>query len=131
MTQELLPCPFCGSEAIVKRNKTVMVNCTQCTAATFQRLSDALSAVTAWNTRASTADLQVRLDAAEGRIAELVEALTPFSRLCVADDLLEGITPSDLREAVAKARTLVCSIRAQEAARSAPWPASDLTGDTK
>jgi Lar family restriction alleviation protein len=47
----VLPCPFCGEPAVVKKNKTVMVNCSSCTAATFQRLEDAESAIRDWNYR--------------------------------------------------------------------------------
>lgn len=44
-------CPFCGAEPIVKKNRTIMVNCTSCTAATFQKEDDELSAIKAWNKR--------------------------------------------------------------------------------
>lgn len=56
MKTELLPCPFCGSPAVVKSNKTVMVNCTQCTASTFQRLGDKDSAIVNWNNRSEPLD---------------------------------------------------------------------------
>lgn len=49
---ELLPCPFCGAPAQEKRNRTVMVSCTQCTAATFQELTGPSTAIAAWNRRA-------------------------------------------------------------------------------
>ena len=49
---ELKPGPFCGSAAKIKRNKTTMVSCAQCTASTFQTLDDERSAIAAWNRRA-------------------------------------------------------------------------------
>lgn len=51
MKRDLLPCPFCGSPAEVKGRKTVFVQCTKCTAATFQRLDDKESAIVDWNSR--------------------------------------------------------------------------------
>lgn len=49
---ELKACPFCGAAAEVKGRKTSMVNCTGCSASTFQLLEDKESAVRQWNTRA-------------------------------------------------------------------------------
>lgn len=48
---ELLPCAHCGSTAKIKRNKTTLVSCTQCTASTFQSNGDVNSAITTWNRR--------------------------------------------------------------------------------
>ena len=47
----LLRCPFCGGEAVIKKNKTVMVSCKKCTASAFQRLDDKDSAINNWNSR--------------------------------------------------------------------------------
>lgn len=50
---ELLVCPFCGGEAKIKRNKTVMVSCGKCSACTFQKLHDPDSALRDWQARAA------------------------------------------------------------------------------
>ena len=47
----VLPCPFCGGKAQVKKNRAAMVSCTGCTASTFQSLNDELSALRDWNKR--------------------------------------------------------------------------------
>ena len=49
---ELKPCPFCGGDAELRGRKTSMVNCTGCSASTFQLLEDKGSAARQWNTRA-------------------------------------------------------------------------------
>lgn len=72
----LKPCPFCGCAATIKRNKTVMVCCTSCTASTFQLLDDRHSAIAAWNLRgSSTSPSQAAGDALDARFKSHEEAL--------------------------------------------------------
>ena len=51
---ELLPCPFCGGEAVFNTYRTTCsVDCPECRIGTYQvALDDYRSAIEAWNTRA-------------------------------------------------------------------------------
>jgi hypothetical protein len=51
--KELKSCPFCGAEAKVKTRATRMVNCTQCSASTFEPHDDEFGAIKEWNRRAA------------------------------------------------------------------------------
>jgi Lar family restriction alleviation protein len=93
MTEDLKPCPFCGSPAQTQRNKTVMVSCTSCTATTFQRLKDKESAVRTWNTRAESGEV-VRLKAKMKRWRALVmrggEYAEAYIMHCDTNDGISG-----------------------------------------
>ena len=51
---ELLPCPFCGGEAVFNTYRTTCsVDCPECRIGTYQvALDDYKAAIDAWNTRA-------------------------------------------------------------------------------
>ncbi len=62
MTDELLPCPFCGSDAILLDTKLVIgfqyfISCNKCRANGPGFTNDRNKAITSWNTRA---DLDVQ-----------------------------------------------------------------------
>lgn len=61
MTERLLPCPFCGGEAIRcgnnEDNPRHWIMCRNCHACPGGDVPDRLAAETAWNTRAATADV--------------------------------------------------------------------------
>lgn len=94
MTQELLPCPFCGGVAgyaETHRNHW-HVECFVCgvrhPADVAGELDPRPKLITAWNTRASTADLQARLDAAdwlEGEMRRYVYDAAPERRIAVLE----------------------------------------------
>ena len=70
MSEELKPCPFCGGKAAIKRNKTVLVDCTECTATVFQCADDPTWAIKTWNRR-SDADFKAGMAVTRGDIAQL------------------------------------------------------------
>lgn len=63
---ELLPCPFCGGEAVFNTYRTTCsVDCPECRIGTYQvALDDYKAAIEAWNTRAemSHEDIAILLD---------------------------------------------------------------------
>jgi len=88
MTSEsktMLPCPFCGGAAKIKRNKTVMVSCTICQAATFQHLNDPSSAIAAWNQRTPSVETEIGLRTACAVLADCLYTLAKRCRLTEAE----------------------------------------------
>lgn len=80
MTQELLPCPFSGKppRGPIKQGNG---SWTIWAAGYHRNAPTERDVIRAWNTR-SAADLQARLDAAEGRTAELVALLEAETEAC-------------------------------------------------
>lgn len=69
---KLLPCPFCGGEAILSKNAlftcSSFVKCKKCGARTMEHTSESmanakLNAVNAWNTRKPMQEIVERLEA--------------------------------------------------------------------
>lgn len=69
MTDELLPCPFCGGEAELWHNSTwdYVARCTSCKARTRQHHDNCVGAIIAWNTRTERT-CRMTLDASGDRI---------------------------------------------------------------
>lgn len=98
------PCPFCGSPARIKRNKTVMVSCSGCSASTFQLLQDPDSAIAAWNRRAAADSLVANL----ATVAALDEA---FGIKAIHDDgyIYDTLPSSGIARAYFMARAAIAA----------------------
>lgn len=74
---ELLPCPFCGGEAVFQLfDTTCNVECTSCYIGTrFVCRDDYKQAINAWNTRTAEKKLTAALNKAAGNWAKADEAL--------------------------------------------------------
>lgn len=104
---DLLPCPFCGGEAKHYHHtptgimNTDHIECDNCSNGTCLHETKA-EAVTAWNTRAPTADAE-RIAALEGEVERLRKALGDIARDSNPDWTEKRVYPNDVLDDIHKA----------------------------
>lgn len=69
----LLPCPFCGAEAVLRRRKTIWVECRSCQAIKWGKSES--DAANLWNRRAAYAEVRSNRD---GSLDEIVGQAPQF-----------------------------------------------------
>ena len=107
--ESLLPCPFCGGEALyISRPKSAEVHCLPCTASVSEATK--AEAIAAWNTRAATTSNSAM-------VGELVEALEGFVKSIRGRNTLEKtltINHDELVSLVCRAESLLARVKASE-----------------
>jgi Lar family restriction alleviation protein len=104
MTDTLLPCPFCGSDAkVIRTDKDrrpydwrYVVQCVECHAEGQYDLGES-GAIETWNTRPLESALRAQLSEITERVPGIVRALEVWHNKCAASEPLD---PAELIQAL-------------------------------